>query len=58
MSMNKLYESLCQQSKLFVKVHRSYVINMKYYSGIEKAYIVMKDNKKIPLGQKYQGDFL
>lgn len=58
MSMNKMYESLCQQSKLFVKVHRSYVINMKYYSGIEKAYIVMKDNKKIPLGQKYQGDFL
>lgn len=58
MSMRKLYETLCQQSDLFVQVHRSYVINMKYLSNTQKMEIIMKDNKRVPLGEKYYGGFL
>lgn len=58
MSINTLYEELCLKSELFVRVHRSYIVNIKYFREIEGMTIVMKDNSRIPLGQKYKEIFL
>jgi DNA-binding LytR/AlgR family response regulator len=41
----------------FVRVHRSYVINLKYVDGIEDDFILM-GKARIPIGKTYRDDFM
>lgn len=60
MSLSNLKKMLEENSKLFVQVHRSYIINFKYFEGIvgKTDILKMKGNVKIPLGKNYIGDFM
>lgn len=41
----------------FVRVHRSYIINLKYVDGIEDDFILML-KARIPIGKTYKDDFM
>lgn len=41
----------------FIRVHRSYVINMRYIKTFENDVITL-GNEKIPLSRKYKNDFI
>jgi DNA-binding LytR/AlgR family response regulator len=41
----------------FVRVHRSYLINLKYIDGIEDDFILM-NKARIPIGKTYRDDFM
>jgi DNA-binding LytR/AlgR family response regulator len=42
----------------FVRCHRSYMVNMNYIKDINKLEISMYNNKKLPIGKKFQNQFL
>jgi DNA-binding LytR/AlgR family response regulator len=42
----------------FVRVHRSYIINIKKIESIEDTTVMMPSNKVIPIGASYRNDFL
>jgi DNA-binding LytR/AlgR family response regulator len=44
-------------SNNFIRVHRSYLINMDHLQQIEGNYLTVHD-KQIPLGSSYRGRFL
>lgn len=41
----------------FVRVHRSYIVNIRKIDTVENATIVIKD-KRIPVGASYKNDFM
>jgi DNA-binding LytR/AlgR family response regulator len=49
------------QSKLpadkFVRIHRSYIVNIDKVSSIENLFVVI-NNKYIPIGASYKDDFM
>jgi DNA-binding LytR/AlgR family response regulator len=51
MSLKKLEESL--PSELFIRCHKSYIINKKMVEALEGNALVIKD-KSIPIGQSYK----
>lgn len=41
----------------FVRVHRSYIVNLAYVTGVKQAFVQLSDNE-IPLGVSYKKKFL
>ena len=42
----------------FLRVHRSYIINLNYLKSINKDILTLTDNTQIPLGEQYKNDVL
>lgn len=55
MSMKKMIEKLPQQE--FIRVHRSFTINLKAISSVRGKQIIINDSL-IPIGKTYELDFL
>jgi len=53
-SMGKLEEKLSK--KVFARMHRSYIVHLKYVDRIEKDTIVLTNGAFIPLGSTYAKD--
>ena len=43
---------------LFVRVHRSYIINMHQVASVENNVIKMNNGFEVPLGASYKSDFI
>ena len=52
MSFSKLLEKL--PSARFVRVHRSYVINLAKVSEVSSGMVLMTTGKRIPIGDSYR----
>lgn len=44
--------------KLFIEIHKSYIINMQHVKGIAKYRIVMDDDTKLPIARRRYNDVL
>ena len=42
----------------FIKIHRSYIIAIKFIKGIEDKTVKMKNDQIIPIGETYRGPFI
>jgi DNA-binding LytR/AlgR family response regulator len=56
MSMKKLEDYLPQQ--LFMRVHRSFIVNLKKVTTVERFRIVFDDKVYIPVSEQYKPKFL
>ncbi|MFC4143493.1 LytR/AlgR family response regulator transcription factor [Pedobacter mendelii] len=45
---------LLEQTDNFVQVHKSFVISQNHIKGIERKYVLLTNNLKIPIGRKYK----
>lgn len=45
-------------SEIFMRVHRSYMINLRRFYSYEDGTIVLQDKSEIPLGRTYKRQFL
>lgn len=43
---------------LFIRVHRSYIINVRQVKTVENNLIRMKNDTEVPLGASYKSDFI
>ena len=55
LSFKKLMEKLPSES--FMRVHRSYIVNLKKITTIERMRIVFEDNIRIPVSDQYKETF-
>ena len=55
LSMKKMEERLPSSS--FMRVHRSYIINLKRIKEVSKNRIVLVDDIDIPIGDSYRDQF-
>lgn len=55
LSMKKMEERL--PSRSFMRVHRSYIINLKKIREVSKSRIIMNDGVDIPIGDSYRDQF-
>jgi two-component system LytT family response regulator len=55
LSMKKVDESL--PKNLFMRVHRSYIVNLKQITTIERLRIIFDDKVYIPVGEQYKDNF-
>ena len=55
LSMKKLSEQLPHE--IFMRVHKSYIVNLKQITTIERSRIVFDSNVYIPVGDQYKNDF-
>ena len=56
LSMKKMEDRL--PSHTFMRVHRSYIINLKMIQEISKNRISLGDNIEIPIGDSYRDQFI
>ncbi len=56
LSMKKMEERLPKRS--FMRVHRSFIINLKMIREVSKSRIVLGDDIDIPIGDSYRDQFL
>ena len=56
LSMKKMEERL--PSRTFMRVHRSYIINLKMIQEISKNRISLGDDTEIPIGDSYRDQFI
>ena len=56
LSMKKMEERL--PSRSFMRVHRSYIINLQMIQEISKNRISLGDNIEIPIGDSYRDQFI
>ena len=42
----------------FLRVHRSYIINLNYLKTINKDLLILNDDTQVPLGEQYKNDVL
>lgn len=54
-SFKKIEEKL--PSNLFIRVHRSYIVSLKYIHSVQRNRIII-DQVRIPIGQNYKDEFL
>ncbi|WP_111709884.1 LytR/AlgR family response regulator transcription factor [Lutibacter citreus] len=54
-SFKKIEEKL--PAKLFVRVHRSYIVSLKYIHSVQRNRILI-DTIRIPIGNNYKDDFI
>lgn len=43
--------------KLFVRLHRSFIVNTKYITGVERSQLLLSDGTRVPVGDKYRTEF-
>lgn len=55
LSMKKMEERL--PSRSFMRVHRSYIINLKMIQEISKNRVMLGDNVEVPIGDSYREQF-
>ena len=55
LSMKKLSEQL--PNEMFMRVHKSYIVNLKQITTIERSRIVFDNNVYIPVSDQYKNDF-
>ncbi len=55
LSMKKMEERL--PSRSFMRVHRSYIINLKKIKEVSKNRIVLDDDVEVPIGDSYRDQF-
>ena len=53
----KNMESQLQPSQ-FMRVHRSYIINLSYVAGFTKGRVYISDDDYVPIGDNYKEQFL
>ena len=53
--MKKMEERL--PSRSFMRVHRSYIINLKKIKEVSKNRIVLDDDVEVPIGDSYRDQF-
>lgn len=53
----KNMESTLQESQ-FMRVHRSYIINLSYVSGYTKGRVFLMNDDYVPIGESYKEQFL
>ncbi len=46
------------QSSQFMRVHRSYIVNLNYVSGYTKGRIYLSNDDYVPIGESYKEQFL
>lgn len=44
-------------SNLFIQIHRSYVVNLTYVKSFTSQFVILLDNKEIPLSRTYKKEF-
>lgn len=56
----KEVEEILQDSKIFFRIHNSFVVNLQKIKKFYKtdSYVVMQNNKKIPVSRSKKSDFL
>ena len=45
-------------SDMFMRIHRSYIINLDYVSGYTKGRVYISDSDYVPIGENYKENFL
>ena len=55
MSMKKMEERL--PSRSFMRVHRSYIINLKNIKEVSKNRIMLDEDIDVPIGDSYRDQF-
>ena len=55
-SMKKIEEHL--PSNLFMRIHRSFIINLDKISEVKKNHIVLEDGVSLPIGDNYKDTFM
>ncbi|MDA3733953.1 LytTR family DNA-binding domain-containing protein [Niameybacter massiliensis] len=53
-SLENLIEEI--NDKTFIRIHRSYVVHLKFIKYIEKDMVVLVDNETLKIGRKYLND--
>lgn len=56
LSMKKLEERLLQHG--FMRIHRSYIINLKHINEIVRNHVIMDDGTSLPIGELYKEPFM
>lgn len=54
--INQLEENIKLKSKLFLRIHKSFLINMSYIKEIGSDYIIMFDNKRFEISSRKRKD--
>ncbi len=44
-------------SEMFMRVHRSYIVNLKYITGYARGRIFLSNNEYVPIGENYKEQF-
>lgn len=55
LSMKKMEERL--PSRMFLRIHRSYIINLKMIREVTKNHVVLSDDTSLPIGDLYKETF-
>jgi len=54
MTMSKLEDKLFLECNKFIRIHKSYVVNLDYVKSIKAKEIVCYNDIKLPIGEKYR----
>ena len=55
LSMKKLEERL--PAEKFIRIHRSYIINLRKISEVTKGHVILDQNVSLPIGDLYKENF-
>ena len=58
MKAEKDLETSELDERLFVEIHKSYIINMQHVKGFTKYRVVMDDDTKLPIARRRYNDVL
>ena len=56
LSMKKIEEHL--PSNRFMRIHRSYIINLNKISEVKKNHVILDDDTSLPIGDNYKDAFM
>ena len=56
LSMKKIEEHL--PSNMFMRIHRSYIINLNKICEVKKNHVVIEDDVSLPIGDNYKDAFM
>lgn len=56
-SLSELEKIILTESHLFVRIHASYIINMRYLSKVSANEIFLDERISLPISRKYKEDF-
>lgn len=56
--LSELEKIVLEESRMFVRIHASYIINMRYLAKVSANEIFLDDRSILPISRKYKTDFL